>query len=328
MNIELSPEAVEFGRQASRAIKAAGGDSLVQAAEQEPKSRETLVAPVFAELGAWDLDPRGDTDESEAAAALCRSAGYWGVAYPVAERLARPSDLHADGLVVVADTNPTGAVAGLELRWTAVTLDGQRSRATPRPSDASPRTSAFVTGLDLDPVDHDGARDVALGLVLPCWTLLGMLDRAIELTCAHVLVREQFGKPLARLQGLQFQLTDAEVERSGLEVLAKYALWSVQTDRDDALQDALALRLAAVEAAETVFRVSHQLHGAIGFCDESTLSWLSRYSRPLRRLPLGLSATRDQLTRRLGRHGLTGLFGGAADVDTTQATTEDKAATR
>jgi hypothetical protein len=50
------------------------------------------------------------------------------------------------------------------------------------------------------------------------------------------------------------------------------------------------------------------LHGAVGFCDETTLSWLSRYSQPLRRLPLGLSATRDLLTCRVGGAGLTGLF--------------------
>jgi alkylation response protein AidB-like acyl-CoA dehydrogenase len=135
-----------------------------------------------------------------------------------------------------------------------------------------------------------------------------MLDRAIDLTRSHVLVREQFGQPLAAFQGVQFQLTDAEVERGGVAALATYALWSVQTGRDDALDDALALRLAAVEAAQTVFRVAHQLHGAIGFCDETALSWLSRYSQPLRRLPLGQSATLDQLTRRLGRRGLTGLF--------------------
>ena len=47
------------------------------------------------------------------AAALCRSAGYWPVAYPVAERLSRPADLGVDGLVVVADHGPAGAVAGL-----------------------------------------------------------------------------------------------------------------------------------------------------------------------------------------------------------------------
>ena len=58
--------------------------------------------------------------------------------------------------------------------------------------------------------------------------------------------------------------------------------------------------MSAIEAAEIVFRVCHQLHGAVGFCDETTLSWLSRYSQPLRRLPLCLSATRDELTRRVG----------------------------
>ena len=107
---------------------------------------------------------------------------------------------------------------------------------------------------------------------------------------------------------MQFQLTDAEVERAGVEELAKYALWSLQARQDDALDDALALRLAVLEAAESGFRVAHQLHGAIGFCDETALSWFSRYSQPLRRLPLGLSATRDRLTQRLGRRGLGELF--------------------
>lgn len=307
MNIDLSADALEFGSQASRALEAVGGDQLVQLAEREPGRRESLVAPVLSGLGAWDLDPRNDADELEAAAALCRSAGYWAVPYPLAERLSRPADLEVDGLLVIADQRPEAPVADLELRWAAVTLSGRRSSVAVGPS-RSPRGSSFVTSLELGYLDDDGAADVALGLVLPCWTLLGMLDRAMDLTRAHVLLREQFGKPLAQLQGVQFQLTEAEVERTGLDVLAKYALWSIQVGRAEALDDALALRSAAIEAAEIVFRVAHQLHGAIGFCDESTLSWLSRYSLPLRRLPLGLSGTGDALTRRIGRTGLTGLF--------------------
>ena len=311
MNIELSQEAQEFGRQARRAFEAAGGDELVQRAEQDPGSRESIALPVLSELGAFELAPREDAGELEASAALCRSAGYWAVPYPVAERLARPADIDADGLMVVAGPSPAAAVAGLGLRWAAVTLDGRRSIATARTTERPPRDTAFVTGLDLQPVDEHGAKDAVLGLVLPCWTLLGLLDRAIDLARAHVLVREQFGRPLAAFQSVQFQLTDAEVERSGVDVLARYALWSVQAGNQDALEDALALRLAAIEAAEIVFRVAHQLHGALGFCDEAPLSWLSRYSQPVRRLPLGLSATRQELTRRLGRRGLAGLFTGA-----------------
>jgi 3-oxo-4-pregnene-20-carboxyl-CoA dehydrogenase alpha subunit len=304
MILDLSDDAKEYGREALRAFEAAGGDQLVQQAEAKPDIRQSLVGPVLAELGAWELDPRTDADGLEAAAALCRSAGYWAVPYPVAERVAAPTDLDVDGLIVVADIRPSGAVAGLESRWAAVGMDGTRSKVT----GVGAAGPAFVTELSLSAVDDAGATDIALGLVLPCWTLLGMLDRAIELTIAHVSLRKQFGQTLSSFQGVQFQLTDAEVERSGLDILAKYALWSITTEQPEATDDALALRMSALEAAEIVFRVCHQLHGAVGFCDETTLSWLSRYSQPLRRLPLGLSATRDLLTRRVGGDGLTGLY--------------------
>lgn len=305
MNIDLSPEAREYGEQAARAFESAGGDTLLQRAEADPATRTSLVAPVLDGLGAWDLEPRTDADSAEAAAALCRSAGYWGLPYPLAERLARPSDITADGLVVVAGPAPAATLAGIDGDWAAVTLDGRRSRIT---GTSDPRTG-FVTSLQLTDLDDAGASDIALALVLPCWTLLGMLDRALDLTVAHVKLRKQFGQPLSGFQGVQFQLTDAEVERSGLEMLARYALSTAAGP--DGPADAMALRLAAIEAAEVVFRVTHQLHGAVGFCDETVLSWLSRYSQPLRRLPLGLSATRAELTALLGTRGLTGLYSAA-----------------
>jgi hypothetical protein len=304
MILDLSDDAKEYGRAALRAIDAAGGDQLVQQAEAKPDIRDSLVGPTLNELGAWDLDARTDADGLEAAAALCRSAGYWALPYPVAERLAKPTDLDSDGLLVVAPNRPAAAVGGVDTSWTAVTLDGVRSSVVAHGATGP----AFVTPLELSEIDRNGAGDVALGLTLPCWTLLGMLDRAIDLTIAHISLRKQFGQTLSSFQGVQFQLTDAEVERSGLDILAKYTLWSIGSGKPEALVDALALRMSAIEAAEVVFRVCHQLHGAVGFCDETTLSWLSRYSQPLRRLPLGLSATRDELTRRAGRSGLKGLY--------------------
>ncbi|MDT5370093.1 MAG: hypothetical protein QOC62_4524, partial [Mycobacterium sp.] len=268
MILDLGDETKEYGREALRAFQAAGGDQLVQQAEAKPETRESLVASVLSGLGAWELDVRTDADSLEAAAALCRSAGYWALPYPVAERLARPIDLDVDGLVVVAEAAPEGPIAGLDNRWAAVTLDGKRSSVVGQ----SATGPAFAVGLELAHIDDIGMGDVPLALVLPCWTLLGMLDRAIEMTVAYVGVRKQFGQPISAFQGVQFQLTDAEVERSGLEMLARYSLWSAGTAGPDAVNDALTLRLAAIEAAEIVFRVCHQLHGAVGFCDETTLS--------------------------------------------------------
>ena len=294
----------EYGRQARHAFESAGGDQLVARAEAAPEGRESLVGPVLAELGAWELDPRTDTDGLEAAAALCRSAGYWALPYPLAERLAKPADLDVDGLIVVGGARPAvpwpgSSTAGRQSQWTGTAA---------RVAAAGPDGAGIRHRTGLSPIDDAGARDVALGLVLPCWTLLGMLDRALDLTVAHVTLRTQFGQPLSSFQGVQFQLTDAEVERSGLDILAKHALWTTATNDPRPLDDALALRMSAIEAADVVFRVCHQLHGAVGFCDETQLSWLSRYSQPLRRLPFGLSATRDHLTRIAGRRGLAGLY--------------------
>ncbi|HKY14528.1 MAG TPA: acyl-CoA dehydrogenase family protein, partial [Microthrixaceae bacterium] len=212
MITELSDVATEFGDSARKAIAAEGGDELVQRAEAEPEARAELVEPLLRGLGVPDLDPRRSDDELEAAAALCRSAGYWSIAFPLAEVLSRPADLEVNGLVVIDDIRPAAALGGLGGRWAAVTLDGRLAVARPRPLDVGPRKSAFVTELDLESTTTPASPvDVALALVLPMWTLLGMIDRALDLTRAYVLDREQFGQPLAKFQGVQFQLTDAEV---------------------------------------------------------------------------------------------------------------------
>ena len=227
MNRDLSPEAVELGLHARRALTGAGSDP-------------DAIAAALRTLGAGEIDVLAGVDEFEAAAALCHAAGWCATPHPVAERLA-PGD---------------GAIA----------------------------------------------------IVLTCWTLLGMLDRAVTLACAHATQRRQFGRPLAELQGVQFMLTEAEVERAGVDELARYALWSIQTAQPGALVDALALRVAAIDAARVVFRVAHQVHGASGFCDDTEISWLSRRSEPLRREPLSGAATLAALTDLVARDGFAGLF--------------------
>jgi len=311
MKLDLDDDALEFGDVVRDALGAAGGDDLVQRAERDPGSGEALCASVLEPLGVFDLDVRGTGEEAEAAAAACRSVGWWAAPGSVPERLARPHDLDADALAVVAGPRPAAAAHGTALRWVAVDTDGVRSTATLVPLSTTPRKASFVADLELAHIDEAGADDAVIGLILPCWTLLGMLDRAMSVTVDYVKQRHQFNKPLSAFQSVQFQLTEAEVERVGAEELAKYALWSFANRRPEALADALALRLAMIEAADTVMRICHQLHGAIGFCDETTISWLSRYSRPIRTLPLPLSGTRAELTGRVRSTGLVGLYAAA-----------------
>ena len=67
----------------------------------------------------------------------------------LAERLARPADLDVDGLLVIDEARPAAPVAGLDLRWATVTLDGKRGFVEAVRPGEGPRTDAFVASLDV-----------------------------------------------------------------------------------------------------------------------------------------------------------------------------------
>ncbi len=314
MHLELSPEAVEFGNVVKAALADLGGTSLVEDYNADPAPTAAKIGSLLEQLGVWELDCRNPT-ELEAASQVCRSVGYWALPYPAAERLSRPRDLAIDGLSVIEGPNPALPLAGLDLEWAAVDLAGTRRRVTPTRGKAAPFRLAPLVGVGLSELDDDGAGDVPLALTLPSWTLVGLLDRAIELTRDYVLVREQFGQTLSRFTNVRFDLTETVVARNGAEELGYYALWSLARGLDhgpglatERLADALAFRLSAVDAAETVFPIAHQLHGAIGFCDETPISWVSRMSQIIRRRPFAAEETARQLERVVGSTGLPGLF--------------------
>jgi hypothetical protein len=307
MRLDLADEATELGRVVARAVENAGGDLIAREIEADPTSRSSRIDPLLGALGVWDLSPRADVVELEAAAEVCRAVGHYALPYPVAERLSRLDDGN-DGLVLVADARPRADISEVPLRFTALGVRGGRADISVAGSRLGSKLGPFVVDIELAREAEAPVELTSLALVLPCWTLLGMMERALELTCQHTIDRVQFGRRLADFQGVQFQLTDASVAVQGLAELARYALWSLHADPAHAHVDALALRLAALDAAGTVFRITHQLHGATGFCDEHALSWLSRYSQTLRRLPVGAAETEVLLVEAVERDGLAGLF--------------------
>ena len=118
------------------------------------------------------------------------------------------------------------------------------------------------------------------------------MQQSLHIVTEHVQARIQFGKPLADFQAVRFAVADAAVAVRGLHELAKYTIcraWnrcSVQVHS----ADALVLRFKAADTARQVLRTSHQLLGALGFCDESDVSVLDRHTQPLIRSPLSAEA--------------------------------------
>lgn len=296
MNTELAAEAVEFEQSVAAALAATGGFEHVRRAEQDHHYRY-VVGEQLAKLEVWDIDTDDDL-QLEAAALACRAAGRVALPYPIAERIAAQRVHGSDAVGMVGSATPRLAHADMDMRWVAIGVDGRTAQVVQSGGAGHAKISRFVTNVELgvwgDPTDAG-----PLLLILQAWTLLGMIQAAQEMTSGYVRDRRQFGQALGEFQSVQFALTDVAVATQGLEELCKYTLWAFRHRPDDAFTDALLLRVASLEAAETAFRVGHQLHGAIGFCDETDISWLSRHSQSLRRLPLGRSRTEAILADRV-----------------------------
>jgi acyl-CoA dehydrogenase len=109
-----------------------------------------------------------------------------------------------------------------------------------------------------------------------CVQVIGALDAARELTVTHTSERVQFGRPLSKFQAVQHSLAEmaGEIERARaateLAITAATDFKFASASTDYAVTVA---KVAVGRAVETVTRIAHQLHGAIGVTVEHRL-WL------------------------------------------------------
>lgn len=305
MNPVLPDEAVELATAATKAFAAAGGVDLARRAEVQPEVRAAEVAPLLAQLGIDDLDPRADATALAAAAALCEAAGRCALPYPLAAALVRDGD--GRPTVAVPEGRARIDHGDLFAEWRVGDLAGHGGIARGTATRLGTRLGRFVADLP-EIADAAEPADQLLQLALSAWTVLGTVDRAVELAVEHVSGRIQFGKPLSAFQAVQFQLADAAVAVAGLRELAGFTLWRLDVDPAGARADVLALRLHALEVARAVLRTSQQLHGAAGVCDEYDVSVLVRMVQPALRLPAGVERTVTELAAAIATDGFVGLF--------------------
>jgi hypothetical protein len=307
MDLRLPDVAAEFAVAAHRAFENhLGGVDIARAAEGDPSVRRTEVAPVLDKLGVPDLTAGADLDAGLAAGELCREAGRVVLPYPLVGVLLA-DDRDRRPAVLVTPSIPRADHGDIFRVWRVADIRGRTWTGQADGSPLGTKLGPFVTDLTLSP-DDAGEVDGPLALTLGAWQVLGSVERALELATEHVRERHQFGKPLAAFQAVQFQVADATVAVHSLRELCRFTMWRLHVAPDDRLVDALALRVHALECAQVVLRTAHQLHGAIGFCDEHDLSILTRHTQPLLRLPAGLEASTEHLVRAVEAAGFASPF--------------------
>jgi short-chain 2-methylacyl-CoA dehydrogenase len=104
---------------------------------------------------------------------------------------------------------------------------------------------------------------------------VGLAQGAYDLAVAYAREREQFGRPIAQFQAVQFALADMAVEIEAGRVLTYKAAWLKDEGRPFAKEAAMA-KLYTGELSHRVANAALQIHGGYGFMEESAISRLYR----------------------------------------------------
>jgi short-chain 2-methylacyl-CoA dehydrogenase len=103
----------------------------------------------------------------------------------------------------------------------------------------------------------------------------GLAQGAYDLALKYAREREQFGKPIAEFQAVQFKLADMATEIEAGRNLVYKAAWLKDQERPFAQEAAMA-KLYTGELAHRVANDALQIHGGYGFMEESAISRLYR----------------------------------------------------
>jgi short/branched chain acyl-CoA dehydrogenase len=140
-----------------------------------------------------------------------------------------------------------------------------KDAAVPESNLLGPRGKGFQQFLEI--LDGGRISVAAMGL--------GLAQGAYDLAYAYAQERQQFGKPIAKFQAVQFKLADLATELEAGRNLVYKAAWLKDQGRDFALAAAQA-KLYTGELSNRAVNWSLQIHGGYGYMDEYAISRLYR----------------------------------------------------
>ena len=114
------------------------------------------------------------------------------------------------------------------------------------------------------------AEAVADATALAAAELVGLSERAFEITLDYIKTREQFDKPIGSFQVIQHRAVDLNVICEVAQAGVREALAQMDSETDPKVRAPIASRAKAraVTAAKKITRDAIQLHGAVGYTDE------------------------------------------------------------
>lgn len=121
--------------------------------------------------------------------------------------------------------------------------------------------------------------DMALdhGALFAAAQLLGLAQRAVDMSVAYTKDRQQFGKPIGSFQAVKHHLANAQVKIE----FARPVILAAAADMPRASTRISHAKLAATAAADAATHAAVQVHGAMGFSWEVDVHFLLKRSLAL-----------------------------------------------
>jgi alkylation response protein AidB-like acyl-CoA dehydrogenase len=127
--------------------------------------------------------------------------------------------------------------------------------------------------------------------------LVGVCQRALDMTVAYVKERKQFGVPVGAFQAVAHRCAEMLLHTEGARSATYFAAWAADAE-PERLPEATGLACAAAgEAGRAVTGSAIQAHGGIGFTWEADVHWLFKRAQLDSALLGSASAHRIRLAR-------------------------------
>jgi alkylation response protein AidB-like acyl-CoA dehydrogenase len=196
---------------------------------------------------------------------------------------------------LAADAEGAAVVVLLDsARRRAVLLDTAGTEIEPLRTIDPTRRYATVAGGEPEPLG-EGAAGRALAAIAA--EVVGVSQRALDMTVAYVKERRQFGTPVGAFQAVAHRCAQMLLGTESARSTAYFAAWAADADPRRAPEAAAMAAAAAADGGREVTAGAIQAHGGIGFTWEADVHWLYKRAQLDAALLGGAGHHRAELAR-------------------------------
>jgi alkylation response protein AidB-like acyl-CoA dehydrogenase len=159
------------------------------------------------------------------------------------------------------------------------------------------RRAARVSGEGAPLADSSAAIDRATVPVAA--ELVGVAQRALEMTLAYVKERRQFDTPVGAYQAVSHKCAQMLKDTEGARSATYFAAWAADAEPERLPEASSLAKAAASDGGRDVTASAIQAHGGIGFTWEADVHWLYKRAQVDAALLGGSGAHRARLARLL-----------------------------